>query len=197
MLNSFNFLSNAFFVIFIPPSFPTDSQNRRCHHAGVLLQLLQRQKFIVPVHVIVPVGVFHAECHAAGNVMHIGAAANGNTFAFGAGLLLIDCQQVLYKRRVLGGVMRVALNACFAPESLCGKGSLYLFQHCLFGGADRKANINTAGEHAVFYVEHAANTSEGTGFCVSTGNAQTAAVGAAVGEQLCQSLAVGKGGIAA
>ena len=93
--------------------------------------------------------------------------------------------------------MRVALNACFAPESLCGKGSLYLFQHCLFGGADRKANINTAGEHAVFYVEHAANAGEGTGFCVSTGNAQTAAVGAAVGEQLCQSLAVGKGGIAA
>ena len=47
-------------------------------------------KTIVPVHVVVPVGVLHAERHTAGNVMHIGAAADGNTLAPGAGLLLID-----------------------------------------------------------------------------------------------------------
>ena len=93
--------------------------------------------------------------------------------------------------------MGIALNQRLALESLCLKGSLHLFQNCLLGGADGETDVHTAGEHAVLYVEHAANTGECAGFRVSAGDAQSVAVGAAVGEQLCQRLAVCESAVAA
>ena len=94
-------------------------------------------------------------------------------------------------------MVRIALNQRLALESLCGKGSLYLFQNGLLGGADRETDVHTAGERAVFHVEHTANAGECAGFRVGAGDAQTAAVGAAVREQFRQRPAVGKGAVTA
>lgn len=177
--------------------FAADLQNRRRHHSGIVQELIQGEKFVFCMHVIVPAGVFHAEGYTAGNIMNIGAAADCNAFAGSAGLCFVDLEQCLYQGRLFRGMVGVTLNQRRAGKSGCGKGRLYLLQYGFLCGTDREADIHASGADTAFHMQHAANTGERAGFCIRAGNTQAAAVCAAVGEEPDKCRTVCKGAVLA
>ena len=134
------------------------------------------------VHVAVKAGHTAAESHAAGNIVDVGASANGQALPLVVGVLLVALEQGLDQRGVSGGVV--------GSVHLAGDGKAKLGKRCLCGGAavliagaDGYPAVKLALQASTVDGQQGKGQSQSPGQLIGLGDAQGLAGAVAVGEE--------------
>ena len=150
-------------------------------------QILNAGVLVGTVHVAVEAGHAAAEGHAAGDIMDVGAAADGQALARAPGIRLITAQQRLHEGRIGVGMVR-GVHAALHGEAEFGKGGLRGQLAVLFRGAQGEAAVKTAGEAVLVDLQQGEGQRQRAGDGVGLGDAQSAARAVPVGEERVQGM---------
>ena len=141
--------------------------------AGVLVR---------PVHVAVEAGHGAAEGHAAGDVVDVGAAADGQALPLVAGVALVAGEQGLDEGAVRRGVVG-GLHLPLGGKAGSGEGGLRDLPAVGLVGAEGDPAVELAGQAGGASLQQGEGQGQGAGDLIRLGHPQGAALGVPMGEE--------------